>query len=427
MTTHHTSEPAEDTAAADEPAMPSAFTFFTTEATARGEAITRRLQKMAKADVRLPRETVMRLGQSLDLGDRLGDAWFGATVEQASPRKAREDFHLAMERGVDAVPNASPQLRALFDQINTEPDWLDWDMLEHGAEVFRRYGKELYPYFGMATFDGYRTPSVTKPLILTGAYTGNSALNRFWETCKHWTDTSEPHGMRPGNPGLTTSLRVRLLHCMIRRRILVHPEWDRPHLGVPISQFNMLTTLMAGSFFVGQQLKLLGYRTSDDDILAMLHFWRYIGYVMGVEPAFYPESIQDGFGLMRVIALSQHTEDNDDSRRLCESFMNAYKPAPDATGLTRIREELNYRFQLGHAYFYTPQSYVGAGFPPIGLWRYAPLLRFVPNFLRETARLHIPGAAGLIDRRHRAYRQEELETTLGSRRGGFNPVEKLAR
>jgi hypothetical protein len=60
--------------------------------------------------------------------------------------------------------------------------------------VFRRYGKELYPYFGMTTFLGYRTPSVTKPLILTGANTGNSALHRFWETCRFWTDIGEVDG-----------------------------------------------------------------------------------------------------------------------------------------------------------------------------------------------------------------------------------------
>ncbi|WP_405886067.1 hypothetical protein OG762_01495 [Streptomyces sp. NBC_01136] len=68
---------------------------------------------------------------------------------------------------------------ALFDQINTDPEWVDWDKVEHGAEVFRRY-KELYPYFGMSTFNAYGLETVAKPLALTGAYTGGSAFAGFW-------------------------------------------------------------------------------------------------------------------------------------------------------------------------------------------------------------------------------------------------------
>jgi hypothetical protein len=39
-----------------------------------------------------------------------------------------------------------------------------------------------------------RQPSVTKSLILTGANTGNSALHRYWETCRFWTDIGEVDG-----------------------------------------------------------------------------------------------------------------------------------------------------------------------------------------------------------------------------------------
>ena len=214
--------------------------------------------------------------------------------------------------------------------------------------------------------------------------------------------------MRPGRPGFATSLHVRLLHCMIRARIVNHREWDRSHLGIPISQFNMFTTLMAGSIISGTQLRSIGYRTTDDDIVAMLHMWRYIGYVMGVDTPWYPETIDDGYRAMRLIALSQRTEDNDDSRKLCHSFMDSYQPSPGARGWARAKAELNYRFQLGHAYFYTPGSYVKSGFPEVGPWRFAPLVRFVPNYLRDTACQTVPGVGRLVDRRHRAWRRLTL-------------------
>lgn len=406
---------------------PTAFVFFAAAQSPFGRRLTEGLAKLAKADMDLPDDVALSMGQALDLGDQLGDAWYADAKSRGGVRYAREEFYTALEHGVDDVDHPSPELLALFEQIHTDPEWLDWNLLDRGARVFRRYGKELYPYFGMATFAGYRTPSVTKPLILTGAYTGNSALNRFWETCKHWTDISEPDGMRRGNAGYATSLRVRLLHCMIRSRIVLHKEWDRPRLGMPISQYNMFNTLMAGSMFPGQQLKAIGYRASDDDIVAMMHLWRYVGYLMGVDTPWYPETIEDGYRAMRLIALSQRTEDDEDSRRLCWSFMDSYKPDSSSTGFRRLRAELNYRFQLGHAYFYTPESYKKSGFPAVGLWRFAPLVRFVPNFVRDTACQWIPGVAEWVDTRHRNWRQAELTRTLGSGRGSYSPVETLSR
>ncbi len=409
------------------PTIPTEFVFFREERSPRGRAITQKLAVLAGTDVTLPSSVVTAMGESLDRGDELGDAWYTDAVARGSVRTAREEYYTALNDGIDAVREPSSQLRALFDQITTEPDWLDWNLVDYGAEVFRRYGKELYPYFGMTTFLGYRTPSVTKPLILTGAYTGNSALHRFWETCKFWTDIGEIDGLRRGREGFVTALRVRLLHCMIRQRILKHPEWDRPRLGVPISQFNMFSTLMAGSFIAGQDLKRLGYRTSDADLVAVLHFWRYVGHIMGVDTPFYPETVDDGFRAMRLLALAQRTKDDEDSHTLCHSFMDVYRPPEDATGLAKVKAELSYKFNLGHAAFYAPGSYTKAGFPDVGLWAKAPLLRFVPNYLRETARMHVPGAAALIDRRHRAFRQADLKRTVGAASEGYNAVAQLTR
>jgi hypothetical protein len=130
---------------------------------------------------------------------------------------------------------------------------------------------------------------------------------------------------------------------------------------------------------------------------------------------------------MRLIALAQRTKDDDDSRALCWSFMETYKPPADARGLKRLAAELNYRAQLGHAYFYTPASYTKSGFPPVGLWRHAPLTRVALNFVRDTACQHLPVVADWVDDRHRAWRRAENARTLGTGRGSFSPVETLSR
>jgi len=70
---------------------------------------------------------------------------------------------------------------------------------------------------------------------------------------------------------------------------------------------------------------------------------------------------------------------------------------------------------------------VKSGFPDVGLWRFAPLVRFAPNYLRDSACHRSPWIARQVDRRHRAWRQREVERTLGAGKGSYSPVETLSR
>jgi hypothetical protein len=278
------------------------------------------------------------------------------------------------------------------------------------------------------SFPGYTLESIAKPLALTGAYTGGSAFGRFLETCRLWTDTTEPGAMRPGGVGRRSAVFVRTLHSMIRHTLLPHPEWDRAKLGMPISQFGMFGTLLLSSFAPGQQLKLIGYRPTDGDVEAMMHHWRYVGHLMGVESPWYPETVADGFLAQLLATLADTPKPSKDSDQLCRSFMDTYKPPADARGLRQLCGTLNYRAQLGHARFYLgKESFGNSGLPDPGLWRYAPLARFVPNFTRETLRRYVPGVAGRIDQTNRRARQEFLSSNLEGGEAKFKPVDKLTR
>lgn len=162
-----------------------------------------------------------------------------------------------------------------------------------------------------------RSPTVAKPLALTGAYTGGSAFGRFVETSRLWTDTTEPGAMRPGAVGRRSAVFVRVLHSMIRHTLLPHPEWDRDRLGMPISRFAQTGTLLLSSFAPGTQLKLLGYRPTDADVEAMMHHWRYVGHLLGVEAAWYPQTVAEGFLANLLLGLAEQPKIDEDSRELC--------------------------------------------------------------------------------------------------------------
>ncbi|MGW1798231.1 oxygenase MpaB family protein [Streptomyces sp. NPDC001984] len=411
-----------------EVAIPKIFTYFETAESPQGQALKWKLERLAKCHLDVSEDLAKAFGRAMNTGDRLGDAYVEAAF--ASPKgrsRARKDVELALHGGIKSVSDPSPELVALFEQINTDPEWVDWGKVEHGAEVFRRY-KELYPYFGMSTFNAYGLETVAKPLALTGAYTGGSAFGRFLETSRLWTDTTEPGAMRPGAVGRRSAVLVRTLHSMIRHTLLPHPEWDRARLGMPISQFAQTGTLLLSSFAPGMQLKLLGYRPTDADVEAMMHHWRYVGYLMGVEPPWYPETVAEGFKANLLLGLSEQPKIDKDSQELCRSFMDTFLPPTDAKGLRQIYGKLRYRAQLGHARFYLgEEGYRSTGLPDAGLWRFAPLARVPGNLTRETLRRNVPGVSGWIDQINRRDRHAFLNTNLEGGEAKFKPVDKLTR
>jgi mpaB/rubber oxygenase-like protein len=409
--------------------IPANYNYFRAIDTPMGRSVKWRLERDAKCHLDVPDDLAAAFGRAMNTGDRLGDAYITAAFATPDGKaRARMDVEHALRDGIGSVSDRSPELVALFEQLDTDPDWVDWARVQRGAEVFRRYGSELYPYFGMVTFIGYGLETIATPLALTGAYTGGTAVGRFMETSRLWTDTTEPGAMRPGGVGRRSAVFVRILHSIIRHTLLPHAEWDRDRLGVPISQFGMFGTLMLSSFTPGVQLKSLGYLPTDEDIAAMMHHWRYVGYLMGFEPPWFPDTLTEGFQAQLIIALSELPKVSRDSQELCKSFMDTYRAAEGSRGLRRVYGALRYRAQLGHARFYLGQGgYDASGLPSPGLWRFTPLLRIVPNLTREILRRSVPGVAGWIDQRHRRARHEFLKNNLEGGEAKFKPVDKLTR
>ena len=51
-------------------------------------------------------------------------------------------FMRAAKDGIANVPDAPPTLRALFEDIERTPAWVDPELVDRGARVFRRFGAD---------------------------------------------------------------------------------------------------------------------------------------------------------------------------------------------------------------------------------------------------------------------------------------------
>jgi hypothetical protein len=386
---------------------PSDFgTYWHNADTARVRRARRAFRAIFRFDPLPSVENLEKLAFGYYDGDPLADAFVDALEAAPSRSAVWKMFEQAVEHGVDAVPDAPGPLVELFADLDQEPDWIDHDLVERGAKTFRRYGPAVFSLAGAATLLGYTESSIAKPLSLTGAYTGDSALTRHMHTARFWIDISEPGGLRHGGRGRATAMRVRVMHAVVRRKVVVHREWDVSAWGVPICQSDALLTLIAGSLAPGFGLRLMGYRTSISEIEAMMHLWRYIGHLMGVRPRWYPADVKEAIQISAAFAIKRSFSAGADGVELVESYPAAFRPKPGTTLRRRLRDEANYRAQLGYTRFFLPPGfYRRYDLPNPWPWALHPLLQAPLIFIVETLRRRSATVERLQDR-YASWRRE---------------------
>jgi hypothetical protein len=359
--------------------------------------------------------------------DPLAEAFVDEVYATRGAGRGRDLLDLALAGGVASLPDPPAALVALFDDIERDPAWVDRALVERGARAFRRFGPAIFRFAGAITLAAYAESSVAKPLILSGAYAGDSTRRRFLETVAFWIAVSDPGGLAPGAPGRASALRVRVMHVFVRKRLLAHPEWDLAAWGVPISQADAMLTLMGGSFLPGVLMRAMGFRPSSADIVAMMHFWRYVGHLMGVRPRWYPTTIADAARLTFMAMVKGVHRAGDDGRRLCESYAMAFAPDPDAPWPRRLRETLSHHVHLGYTrFFLPPPSYRANRLPPAGAWALLPLAQAPLVFGAETLRRRF-GLDAIADRYARWRRDGWFAHHMAGRTAEYRPAERFTR
>lgn len=229
-----------------------------------------------------PTEAEFRhLGEGLLQGDvaadRLVDWMHARGMREAWPRVQQ-----AIEHGVGQLSDPEPELRAFFDAVEARPAWVSDALLEEGARVCGlggRAGMRALAVTGLMA--GYQLSAVNQALLATGALE-KGAARRIAETTKWWIDVTEPGAMARFGEGFKGTLRVRVIHAMVRRQLAQRPTWDAADLGLPVNQTDMQATYLGFSIVYVLGLKLMGIPLRPREKEAVLHLWRYIAWVNGV-------------------------------------------------------------------------------------------------------------------------------------------------
>lgn len=254
------------------------------------------------------------------MGDELADAVV-AMYKTLPAGVGRKMLDQALEKGIASVENPPNELLALFQQVDQEPLWLDRNKIKLGCNVSRRVGLsgELV-LRNMALMGGYLGAAAAKPLVFTGQL-DRMTPRRLVETGKFWMDVTTDGGLERFEEGFKSAVRVRMMHAQVRAMLLQSDKW-KMEWGHPLNQWDSMATILEFSSIFLTGLRSLGFIFTKKEKEAVVHLWRYIGYLMGVEerilPADYNESMRNLYLTMATIC-----EADEDTKLLGQSLANA--------------------------------------------------------------------------------------------------------
>ncbi|RYO88242.1 hypothetical protein DL766_006278 [Monosporascus sp. MC13-8B] len=219
------------------------------------------------------------------------DGTKATTKLDGEKHKRRDLYELLREHAA-----TEPKVGRLWDEIHTVPEWVDWEQLERGQKVFFRYaGPILMTLTFVGLLGGMTNGRAVETLDRTGGFGVDAVRRRLLQTMQHVLDVHrDVASIRPGGAGFEDSVRVRLLHAAVRRRILAiqaavtvshpgsSPYYDVRALGIPISDLDCVGTINEFAcqvVWIGLPRQGIVMRPGEvEDYLAL---WRYVAYLVG--------------------------------------------------------------------------------------------------------------------------------------------------
>ena len=229
-----------------------------------------------------------------------------------------EEFHDS-----DAV------LRQFWNETMSIPSWVDWEQIQRGQRFFYKYAVANIVGFALQGFIGENAAAFgpAEVLVRTGGLSARNLLQRVMETFQWLLEVTESlASIKPGGKGHTSTIRVRLLHASVRRRILQLAEarpsyFSLEEYGIPVNTYDSILTV---SFFCCNplwiQLPQLGIHPHQTELEDFVALYRYLSYVLGV-PDVYFSSIEQAKATMDAM-LADKKPPSDSSRKICDAFVD---------------------------------------------------------------------------------------------------------
>lgn len=242
-------------------------------------------------------------------GDPLADA-FVADFPRLGHGPAMRMLRQACREGIDAVADAPDSLRALFAALDDVPAWLDTAAIDHASRHTSRYSRASGIVLGAASLvSGYANSAASRPLELTGRYVENAGA-RTIEVGSWLLAVNQPGGLERFSDGFELTVRVRIIHALVRADLARRPDWDAAAWGVPICQAYLGYTLVEFTLIPLRAMRKIGAPYLPEEEAAAYARWRYLGHLLGIEDTLLPRDAAEQERLEEIYLLTRPEVDD---------------------------------------------------------------------------------------------------------------------
>ncbi|XP_069681356.1 uncharacterized protein [Periplaneta americana] len=182
------------------------------------------------------------------------------------------EFKFLLEDGAQAPADTTHLLEL--------PPWFDWDKFRRGQLYFRKNYFALFVAKLCGLLSILAIPSILRVLVLT-RQSGEpvAAFRRYVMTLTHMLDWYDGDLLEPTSRAHKSLMGVRTRHCAAARKA------RKAGFG-PISQLDMVLTQFGFMGFGVLAPEKLGITGTPEEQEGFVHFWRTIGYMLGIEDRF---------------------------------------------------------------------------------------------------------------------------------------------
>lgn len=273
------------------------------------------------------------------LGDEVSDAYV-ALMPEFGFRKLTQMLAQACAEGVDSVQDAPPELRALIEDMERTPAWLDMDKVREGARLERNFSAHVIPFIIRGAFVGtFMNTYAALPMSMTGALSERTAAKRVKETGAYFITSVLPSAMDRHGLGFHSAAMVRLMHSMVRFNILRRGKWDPEIYGIPIPQVDQMPAGMMPIFLLGLSVLNKGRDYFTPEEQARVECVRYRCFLLGLPEELLPDTPRE---IVDIMATRHATLRKAYDDKICGDLVRATMASnlePDDSRASRRRDE----------------------------------------------------------------------------------------
>lgn len=175
---------------------------------------------------------------------------------------------------------------------NEQPDWLNLDQFRAGQDFFVRHVAKLAFAMHCSLAVGFSMNNLLVPLVYTDmSETPKKSFKRYFMTFEYLRMWHTGNVWDPKSSAHKAVQRVRNMHNKVARNMTKSPPEEKIETGENglrrwLSQYDM-ATVQSGFFgAIVMYPAHFGLQTKRSELEAYVHFWRGIGYLLGIHDDF---------------------------------------------------------------------------------------------------------------------------------------------